>query len=80
MSFVNALEGSNGEKVFLVTGNEDGKPAWYYVKVSKKKMPFYENAIKRGSLDLREYGQIIDAGWGKNPPEKIVKKMESKYG
>ena len=79
MSFVDALAGQNGEKVFLVTGNENGRPAWYYVQVGRKKLPFYERAIKSGSLDLRDYGEILNAGWGAEPPKEVAEQMKEQY-
>jgi hypothetical protein len=79
MSFVDSIAGNNGEKVFLVTGNENGRSAWYYVQVARKRLPYYENAIKDGNLDLRDFGDILNAGWGEEPPEEVACKMKELY-
>ena len=66
-------------RIYLVNGLEkDNEPAWYYLEVTPVKEPIFnkKRQDKMAFLNLREYGKILDLGWGDNPPEDIRKKYE----
>jgi hypothetical protein len=79
MSFVDKLQSSRGKLVYLVTGVDTGKPAWYYVQVKKAKLQLFKSRNKDGS-DLTDYGTILYSGWGTEPPENKKQKIKEQFG
>lgn len=74
---------SGGDEIYLVTGKDAGKPAWYYLKVHKLKLPLLlheSQCNKEGKLDLQSYGVVIKYGWGDMPPLSVQNEIEVKYG
>jgi len=67
-------------KIFLTKGQNDGSHTWHYVKIDALKEPLFKKAIKSGTLDVADYGEVIFSGWGKEPPENIVEIIQKKYG
>jgi tetratricopeptide (TPR) repeat protein len=70
----------DGNRVFPVRGNVDGRPAWHVVKVAHSKLAKFKQALKTGSLDVSDYGEILHSGWGKDPPEEITRELRERYG
>tara|TARA_B100001564_G_C20626197_1_gene664810 strand:+ start:738 stop:1190 length:453 start_codon:yes stop_codon:yes gene_type:complete len=66
--------------VYLVHGKDRGKDAWHYVLVDKNKLPMFLKQIETGSIDVALYGEVLRSGWGKQPPEDIVKEIEDEFG
>lgn len=77
MSFVAKLKVSGANPVYLVQGMDKGRPAWYYLKVEKNKVPLFEGEVRknRGSIELEYYGEVLEYGWGEQPPENIRNKF-----
>lgn len=67
-------------KVFLTQGKYLGVYTWHYVKVDMLKLPLFQKALKSGSLDVAEYGEILFSGWGVNPPPEIRRHVDAEYG
>ena len=70
------------KKVFLVRGKDNDRPVWHYVLLAD-----YDDAVRssrekmrRESINVEECGQIIESGWGQDPPEDVVIKLQEKYG
>jgi hypothetical protein len=34
-------------------------------------MEFFKEVSKIGRIDLKDYGKILDSGWGKDPPKSV---------
>lgn len=66
--------------VYLVTAKAQGRPAWYYIQVKREKLADYKKQLKKGSLNLADFGDILESGWGEYPPEPIMYLMDEKYG
>ncbi|XP_013397076.1 ankyrin-1-like [Lingula anatina] len=66
-------------KVYLVRGKDGERPAWHYVLVKRKLLADYLVKTNGGSLDVADYGKVLHSGWGKDPPDDIVKKITDKY-
>lgn len=79
MAFVDKVQNSLGDLVYLVRGKDGGKPAWHYVLIDRVKLPLFKQQLKTGSLDVSEYGKILYSGWGQDPPEEIVNKIKEQY-
>lgn len=81
MSFVDQVRNSKGELVYLVRGKDQGRPAWHYVHVrDKQTLPLFLKQVDTGTVDVSQFGEVLYSGWGQDPPEDIVKKIEEKYG
>ena len=72
---------STAERIFLVRGKEGDRPCWRYVKLKDNedtRKEFFE-AVESGSVNVTKFGKLLESGWGKDPPEDVVKKMTEKY-
>jgi hypothetical protein len=70
---------SDGDRVFLVTGDNQNKKAWYYVLVEKTKLPIFKQKVTTDFIDLSLYGEIIECGWGEEPPEEIANRIKKDF-
>ena len=64
-----------GERIYLVRGEDRGKPAWHYVLVEKSLEPLFLRQTKGGSLDVAGFGPVLMSGWGKDPPVGVRKNI-----
>lgn len=64
-----------------MSGGQDKfeRDAWYYVQVDKFKISLFQREISKGKINLQEYGEILESGFGKVPPDSIKKKMKDEY-
>ena len=79
MSFLEKLQNSQGELIYLVRGKHEGMEVWHYVLVEKAKLPIFQALLKKGAMDVANYGKILHSGFGKNPPEDIVAAIKKQY-
>ena len=77
---------NENQRVFLVRGNDRGRPAWHYVllvddeetiKIFKQKTQ--AEAAGTHTIDINDYGQVLKSGWGKDPPNKIKDWIDQTY-
>ena len=59
------------ERIYLFRGKDRGKPAWHYVLVEKALLPLLLRRTNGDSLDVADFGLILESGWGKDPPENV---------
>lgn len=79
-SFADAAKYSRADCVFLVRGKDRGRSAWHYVLVDKDKKEMFLAKSRTGSIDVALYGQILHSGWGEDPPQDIVDKINKEFG
>ena len=72
MSFAAKLIDQRGGTTRIVNAIEDGKPCWFVLKVDPVRYMDYKEAIKRESVNLFDYGEIINSGWGEDVPDDVV--------
>lgn len=48
---------------YNVTGENQGRKAWYFVAVWPEKEQEFEVMIQQPSIDLTKFGYILDCGW-----------------
>ena len=69
-------------KVYLVRGKNQGRSLWHYVLLVDDQDTideFLEKITKSGSLNVTDYGQVLQSGWGKDPPNDLAEGMEEEY-
>ena len=65
--------------VYLVRGKDRGFAAWHYVLVDEDKLDTFKAKIASGNINVADYGNILESGWGKDPPQDIVHKIDSQF-
>lgn len=59
----------------------DGKDFYAYVAMKPSRYMDYIEATQRGDgVLLRDYGDILESGFGLVPPEKVQQEMQRKFG
>jgi hypothetical protein len=73
--FAKKFAATRGKLLYLVTGQENGKPVWYYLQVEKTKLALFKQALKAERISLEQYGRILCSGWGSTPPSMTVEEL-----
>lgn len=61
---------------------EGGKPFWVYAAVKPSQYKAFQEAKKAGTLNVTkfdQYGEVIIAGEGQNPPMEVTLKIAEVY-
>ena len=77
---VDPMKKAQSDLVYLVTGTDRDKSAWYYVLVERLKVRMFLQAMKSSSINLDDFGQVIYSAYGEKPPEEITNKVKEEYG
>ena len=66
---------------YLIRGTDRGREAWYYLLVDKHKVDdFKAKLATMETIDIEEYGKVLDSGYGKYPPKDIERMIYLQYG
>ena len=68
-----------GHRVYLICGKENDKQAWYYILVNEDKLEHFKTQLCTGIMKLVKYGTILYSGWGQDPPQDIVHKVDLRF-
>ncbi|MGL9732291.1 MAG: hypothetical protein ACR5KX_06065 [Wolbachia sp.] len=79
-SFADATRRSRSDLIYLVRGKDRRRSAWHYVLVDKDKREIFLAKSRTGSIDVADYGEILYSGWGEDPPQEIVDKINEEFG
>ena len=68
----------NVNRIFLVTGEDRGRPAWQYLLLvdDPETIRTFKEKPQGGNIDLSDYGVILKSGWGQEPPQEVKNWME----
>ena len=69
----------NYTETILVRGKDKGRAAWHYVLVKKHLLGLFLKRVKGGRVNVAEFGDILQSGWGKDPPKGTTNKILKKY-
>jgi type IV secretion system protein VirD4 len=67
-------------QIYLVKGKTQGREAWYFVLVNRKPALVFETEMRQGRFNLEEYGEVLLSGWGKEPPEEVMRRAREEWG
>lgn len=76
----NLINRASADLIYLVTGTDRDKSAWYYVLVDRLKVRMFLQAMKSSSINLDDFGKVIYSAYGEKPPEDITNKVKKEYG
>ncbi len=79
MSFLEKIQTSRHGLLYLVRGKDRGKPCWHYILVDKLKHEMFKIRVKSDFIELTDYGQVLESGWGENPPEEVAARIKKEY-
>ena len=79
-SYSDMLRARMGKYVYTVRGQDRGWDAWHIVLVKPKLLDQFKKKIMTGSIDVADYGEVLYSGWGKDPSEDVLKKIEEEFG
>jgi len=69
------FENSPSFCIKLIRNRELVGDAWHYVFVKKELLEIFDQVVATGSVDVGEFGFVIEQGYGKDPPDDLVEKM-----
>jgi len=78
MSFVEKIIAKEGGIIRLLTAQEDGKDAWYVISISPSSYLEYKKQISGNNVNLKNFGDILESGWGKLTT-KLIEQLKAKY-
>ena len=68
-----------GDAIRFIRAVENDKPCWFYLRIHPEKLVEYEQKLKTGSFNIREYGQILESDWGDYPEMDVIGFMKDEY-
>ena len=76
----------NNQRIYLVRGNDKGRPAWHYVQLvddeeTVRKFTELTQGENAGihTINIEDYGQVIKSGWGRDPSNDVKDWMQKNY-
>ena len=74
-------EVNESRRVYLVRGKDRGKPAWHYVLLvdDEDTIELFKEKVASGTVDVANYGQLLESGWGADPPNEVVDKIQKRF-
>ena len=79
-SFMLKVIDERGGAIRFIRAIEDDCECWFYLRLNPEKLVEYQQKIKAGDLDIRDYGTILESDWGHYPTHDVIKFMKSEYG
>ena len=65
----------------FIAGTTEGKDFWAYVAMKPSLYAeYYNNVSNKVPMNVADYGEILEQGWGSKPPAEIEQKMATEYG
>ncbi|NBO18044.1 MAG: hypothetical protein EBV03_02245 [Proteobacteria bacterium] len=74
------IQPASRQVIRVVVGHNQGRPAWWCLSMSKTTWERYRKDILQPQVDLSQFGEILDSGWGEWPPEEVVQALEREHG
>ena len=79
ITYMHKITQERGGDIRFIRAEENQKPCWFYLKLSPEKRIEYEQIIKTGNLNIRDYGQVLESDWGYYPPQDVISFIRETY-
>ena len=81
MGFVDKIISSRGDLFYKVVATDTtNRRAYYFILLDKGKKEAFLKLTESDHFDLKDYGTIVESGYGEEPPEEIKQRLKEKYG
>ena len=70
------------EQIHLIIDESRSCPTWQFVLLEENEAKIWEFKEKRAKgepIDVTQYGQVLESGWGREPPNEVKHEIERKY-
>ena len=75
------LTGKEEAVILFTAETNDNRPFFAYIKLTLLKLAEFQKAQEKGGpIDLNRLGEVIETGWGHQPPKELHEKIAKKYG
>jgi len=65
----------------LVTGEVDYRSCWAYVSMYPSTyMEYLDKVEAHETMNIEDYGIVIETGWGQQPPQDVQDRMKRDFG
>ena len=61
--------------LYTVRGEDREWPAWHVVLVERELLDDFKEKVRSGTIDVANYGYVIESGWGKDSPDDVRDKI-----
>ncbi len=78
-SYMQKVIEERGGNIRFIKAVEDDAMCWFYLKLSPEKLAEYEQQLKKGECNIRDYGTIIESNWGEYPNADVLGFMKDEY-
>ena len=72
------IEREGGQIRFIKT-KEKGQNCWCYLQVDPLKFSAYKQALRQKTMNICDYGEILQGDWGEFPPSEVIAYMQETY-
>lgn len=78
-SYMQKIVQERGGAIRFIRAEENGAMCWFYLRITPEKLAEYEQALKTGNMNVRDYGKILESDWGAYPPADVISFMQDEY-
>lgn len=76
-TFVERIKKRDGSAIHLIkTYDEKDEACWFLLKANERGLVRLEHTSFDDIIDLKEYGEVVASGWGHDPDEKFLKRVQ----
>jgi hypothetical protein len=80
-SFANKTISQRGHLIHKVSATDStGKRAYYFILVLPAKEAEFLKSLKKGKINIKDYGEVIASCYGETPTEEVRQLLKEKYG
>lgn len=79
-SYMQKILQERGGAIRFIRAEENGGQCWFYLKLDPEKLREYEQCLKDGNMNIRDFGTIIESDWGSYPPADVLRFMRDEHG
>ncbi len=77
-TWTDIVTGKLRKSIYIIQGNIRGEKHWYIILLFNRGEEFikqYEAQMKSRSINISDWGYVLDSGIGEDPPSEIIDKV-----